>query len=72
MPKKSSIDRDGRVPSITMLTTAGLALCAMVRNVVASSAPVSGALLVAGTLSVPANDAGARSSRDGDHHADHE
>ena len=47
-----------------MLTTAGLASCAIVRNVDASSVPVSGALLAAGTLSVPASDRGTRSSRE--------
>jgi len=41
-----------------MLTTAGLAAWATVRNVEASRAPVSGALLVGGMVSVPANDAG--------------
>ena len=45
-----------------MLTTAGLWSWAIVRKVVASIAPVSGALLVAGTFTDAANDDGARSS----------
>ena len=45
-----------------MLTTDGPSSCATLRNVDASSAPVSGALLVAGTVRLPANDDGARSS----------
>jgi hypothetical protein len=49
---------------MTMLTTDGPAVFAMFRNVDASSVPVSGALFAAGTESVPANEAGARSSRD--------
>ena len=47
-----------------MLTTLGLWSWAIVRNVVASIAPVSGALLVAGTLRGPANEPEVNSRRD--------
>ncbi|PYR72088.1 MAG: hypothetical protein DMF86_24570 [Acidobacteria bacterium] len=47
-----------------MLTTAGATDLAIVRNVVASSAPVMGVLLVGGTDTVCAEEAGARSSRE--------
>ena len=47
-----------------MLTTAGLASCAMVRNVVASTGPDSGALLVAGTVSDWRTTPASRSSRE--------
>ena len=49
---------------VRMLTTVGLASCASVRKVEASSAPVSGALLVAGTVREPANEAGDNPSLD--------
>ena len=47
-----------------MLTTIGDCALAMLRNVVASTAPLSGALLVAGIAMVCAEDAGVRSSRE--------
>ncbi len=47
-----------------MLTTVGLASCARVRKVEASRTPVSGALLVGGTVREPANDAGDNPRRD--------
>ena len=53
-----------RVVITRMLTTAGLVSCAIFLNVVASTGPDSGALLVAGTWTAFANEAGARSSRE--------
>ena len=47
-----------------MLTTMGDCAFAIVRKVVASTGPLSGALLVAGIASVCAEDAGDRSSRE--------
>ena len=47
-----------------MLTTIGDCIFAMLRNVVASMAPLSGALLVGGMARVCAEDAGVRSSRE--------
>jgi hypothetical protein len=46
-----------------MLTTAGALTLAMVRNVVASIGPLSGALLIDGTVTDCADEAGVRSSR---------
>jgi hypothetical protein len=47
-----------------MLTTDGLASCAIVRNVVASSGPTMGALFVGGMVNDPAKDTGDRPRRD--------
>jgi hypothetical protein len=47
-----------------ILTTVGLASCAMVLNVPASIGPTSGALLVLGMSSEPAIDSGASPNRD--------
>ena len=47
-----------------MLTTIGDCALAMLRNVVASTGPLSGALLVAGIARVCADDVGERSSRE--------
>ena len=47
-----------------MFTTAGAAALAIVRNVVASIAPVSGAVLLDGTAIVCADDTGVKSIRD--------
>jgi hypothetical protein len=47
-----------------MLTTAGAFVFAMFRKVVASMGPLSGALLVGGTETVCADEAGVRSSRE--------
>ena len=58
MPKRSSILWLCCVPFVLMLTTAGLDCSAMVRNVDASIAPVSGAEFVAGIVSDPANEDG--------------
>ena len=47
-----------------MLTTIGDCALATLRNVCASSAPVTGALFIGGAARVCADDAGVRSSRD--------
>jgi hypothetical protein len=47
-----------------MFTTIGCCAFATLRNVWASSAPVTGALFMGGAVSVWADDAGVRSSRD--------
>ena len=47
-----------------MLTTAGLIALAMLRNVEASTAPLSGALFIGGTAIDWADEVGDRSSRD--------
>ena len=47
-----------------MFTTAGETVLAMFLNVVASTAPVSGALFIGGATIVCADDAGDRSRRD--------
>ena len=49
---------------VRMLTTVGDAAFAMLRKVSTLSAPVTGALFIAGTAMVCAADEGARSSRD--------
>ena len=50
--------------SVRMLTTAGITVFAMSRNVVAVSGPVSGALFIGGAATVCADDSGDRPSRD--------
>ena len=50
--------------SVRMLTTIGDCAFATLRNVCASSAPVTGALFIGGTARVCADDVGVRSSRD--------
>jgi hypothetical protein len=63
-PKKSVISCARGRDSVRMFTTDGLTEAATVRNVDASIAPLSGALLVGGTCSGWADEAGARSSRE--------
>jgi hypothetical protein len=58
--------------SVRMLTTIGDCDFAMLRNVVASTGPASGALLVAGIANVCAEDTGDRSEAGSDDHADHQ
>ena len=50
--------------SVRILTTIGVEAFAMLRNVSAFSAPVSGALFIGGTAIVCADEVGARSRRD--------
>ena len=50
--------------SVLMFTTIGDCAFATFRNVCASSAPVTGALFVGGTVMVCAEDCGVRSSRE--------
>jgi hypothetical protein len=47
-----------------MLTTAGDTALAMLRKVVASTGPLSGALFIGGAVTVCADEAGERSRRD--------
>ena len=47
-----------------MLTTAGLIALAMLRKVLASTGPLSGALFIGGAAMVCADDVGDRSSRE--------
>ena len=47
-----------------MLTTVGICVFAMFRNVVASIGPASGELFIAGTETFCADEAGVRSSRE--------
>ena len=64
-PPKNSVSSCSRWrDSVRMLTTVGDTALAMVRKVVASIGPASGALLAAGTASVWAPDCGVRSIRE--------
>jgi hypothetical protein len=64
-PPKNSLRSCVRcLDSVRMLTTIGDCDFAIVRNVVASTGPLSGALLVDGIASVCADDVGDRSSRE--------
>ena len=69
-PKKSVSSRVRARASVRMLTTVGICAFAMFLKVEASTGPLSGALLLAGTLTVCALEAWCQVEPRGDHHPD--